>query len=288
MTRIGRVRCGSTPRWSTLSTRSDAARAVSASAGPCASRGRSASHARVNTARCAGSEWSDWCSVSVCTRPGGAFLPSAGFAAGSSKNLRQSSSPSASAAAASSSSSSSPPEEALFGGGGLVPSSSTHHEFSSAGFVGNVVSRSRTESRFPASWGASLCGCFETSSLGVRRQSRMHGMSLGRAHAASRKKNHRTSSCTLNQVLTKWSRTPASRVRSSSRSVLRFFVRFPRAEGGQSKSADTMRRKWETWNWGGCLLSPVRVREAERCFWRENRMSNADRYPTIYDKHAIE
>ena len=99
------------------------------------------------------------------------------------------------------------------------------------------------------------------------------------AHAASRRKNHRMSSFTLNQVFTKWSRTAGSKVQSPGEGrVLGFLVLFLRVEGGHSRRAETIRRKCETWNWGGCLLSPVRVREEDRCFCSDIIMSRADFY----------
>lgn len=121
--------------------------------------GNRANQARVNTARCEERECRDWCTVILCRRAVGFALAVLSVGVGSSKNFRQSSSSASSSSSSGSSSGSSssvdPPLTFDFFLG-LEPSSETHHSLSSACSVGNVVRRSRMESRL-----AEDCGLFE-------------------------------------------------------------------------------------------------------------------------------
>lgn len=161
---MGRVRCGITPRCITFSARviRDLLAPESDPLG-IDNRGSSASHARVKTARCDGSECKDWCRVSVCRRAPIDFslFPLSGTGS-SSKNFRQSSSSSASFLVWLELSSSSDKSFVLWGVclglGGFVPISGTHHVLSSDCSVGKVVSRSNIERRLEARLGWVLWG----------------------------------------------------------------------------------------------------------------------------------
>jgi hypothetical protein len=84
-------------------------------------------------------------------------------------------------------------------------------------------------------------------------------------YAASRKKNHLISSCTLSHVFTKASNTSGSDVaRPPAEEV---------AEG--QRIPEIILLKCETWNWGwddDLEELGVRERKAERCLSRENRI----------------
>jgi len=66
-------------------------------------------------------------------------------------------------------------------------------------------------------------------------------------HADSRRKNHRISSWTLNQVSLNRSKTSPSKRPPYASALDDEDFRF---EGGQRRSDDTILRKWEVWNCG--------------------------------------
>ena len=128
---------------------------------------------------------------------------------GPSKNLRQSSSsPSGTSRSSSSLSSAREPLEGLRGSG-FFPSWGIHHCLRSERSLGNLFKRSRMLKKFSVTWGWVSGWRFETKVLKTHK-SDVGETNYGRTYAASRRKNHRMSSCALSQVNVKVSRTVAS------------------------------------------------------------------------------